>query len=117
MKLWTGEPGRAEHAHLVVRAGPVAVVAVVEDDRPLDEEEREEAAAGEPADGSSPSPSDLEGLREHVEQRHRDHDPAGERDQRLELVPEPEGDEAAGRASSLSSGARAVPRPSSCARR
>ena len=48
MKLWTEQPGRAENADLLVCAGLLRVVAVMQDERALGEEEEEESGPTSP---------------------------------------------------------------------
>ena len=88
------EPGRPDRPHLGVRAGLLRVVPVVEHERALGEEEGEEAGADEGADAARAAER-LDRLGQHVEERDRDDDAAGERDQRLEVAVEPERGEAA----------------------
>ena len=85
----------AERADLCVGPRLLGLVAVVQDDQPLGEEEREKAHADEPCDALGVVHR-LDRLRQHVEERHRDDDPAGERDQRHQLAVQPECDQAAG---------------------
>ncbi len=88
------EARRAERAHRGVRARLLLLVAVVEDEHALGQEEEQEARAGD--GGRAPGAADrVERLGQDVEQRHRDDDAAGQGDQRLEVAMEPQGEQAA----------------------
>ena len=88
------EAGRSERADLGVGVDVLVVVAVVEDERSLGEEEEHEAGADE-----QPDPvrvvDRLDRLRQHLEERDGDDDPAGERDRGRQLPRQPERHEAA----------------------
>ena len=88
------EPRGAQGSDLRMSARLLGLVAMVEDESPLGEEEEEEAGADERADAVR-VPDCLEGLGQDVEERDADHDAARERDQRRQLVPQPERDCAA----------------------
>ena len=90
-----GEAGRPERADLGVGVHVRVVVAVVEHERALCEEEEDEAGADEQADAVRVADG-LDRLGQHVEERHRDDDTAGERDRGRELPRHAEGDDAAG---------------------
>ena len=87
MKLCAERPSAPRVPTRSMGASLRRVVAMVEDEHPLGEEEGDEAGSGERADLARVVEV-LERLREHVEERHRDHDPAGERDQRRQRVGE-----------------------------
>ena len=80
-KLCSESPAAASDADLGVRARLLRLVAVVQDERALREEEAEEARADEPGDPLRVADG-LDRLRQHVEERDGDDDPARERDQR-----------------------------------
>ena len=84
MKLWTESPSGAENPDVVVRAGLRRFVAVMQDQRALGEEESEEADAhaGRPFGVADV----VDRLRQHVEQRDRDDDPARQRDHGRQVV-------------------------------
>ena len=85
MKLCTREPGRSQHAHLFVRAGLLRLVAVMEDDQPLGEEEQEESCADERADAGRVSDR-VDRFGQNVEESHSEDDAAGQCDQGRELA-------------------------------
>ena len=79
------QPGRAKSADLGVRVDVLCVVSVVEDERPLGDEEEDEAGADE-------EPEQLRVIQrlgrfgQHLEERHRDDDSPRERDRGRELA-------------------------------
>ena len=84
-----GEPRRAEDADVRVCLRVLGVVTVMQDERALRQEEREEAGADEP--GHLPARADgIDRLREHVEERDRDDDAACESDQRRQVLAHPQ---------------------------
>ena len=87
------EAGRAEHADLGMRVDVRVVVAVVEHERALGEEEEDEAGAHEGAHQLRVVDR-LDRLRQDVEERDGDDDAAGERDRRRQLAREPQPDHA-----------------------
>ena len=84
----------AERADAAVGERVLGVVAVMEDERALRQEEGEEPGADEPGHGAAVADR-VERLRQHVEERDRDDDPARQGDQRLELAASSHGDQAA----------------------
>ena len=112
MKLCAREAERAQGADLVMGARLRRVVAMVEDEHPLGEEEGDEAGPGQRADLARVVEV-LERLRQHVEERHRDHDAAGERDQRRQRVREPQAERPTGEGrddgAQLRTGSRSTP--------
>ena len=70
-----------------MRASLVRVVAMVQDEQPLDQEEREEADPDQRRDPSGVAHV-VDRLRKDVEQRDRDHHPAGESDDRRQRTRE-----------------------------
>ena len=90
-----GEAGRAERADLGVRVDVRVVVAVMEDERPLGEEEEDEAGPDERPDELRVVDR-LDRLRQHIEERDGDDDAAGERDRSRQLPRQPERDDPSG---------------------
>ena len=88
------EAGRTERADLRVGVDVRVVVAVMEDERALGEEEEDEAGADEHADAVRVVDR-LDRLRQHLEERDGDDDPARERDRGRQLARQPERHEAA----------------------
>src|SRR5581483_1082662 len=88
------QAGGPERADARVRPRLLRLVTVVEDEQALGEEEREEARADERRHPTRVADR-VDRLRQHVEERDRDDDPAAERDQRVDPAAEPERERAA----------------------
>jgi hypothetical protein len=85
------EAGGAERPHLMVRPRLLRVVAVVQHQQPLDQEEGEEAGADQ-GRGRLGVADRVDRLGQHVEQRDGHHDPARERNHCRQVVRQPERD-------------------------
>src|SRR5215208_3311637 len=79
------QAGRTERADPGVRARLLGFVAVMQDEHPLDEEEADEPRSDERRDATRRIEC-FNRLRQDVEQRDRDDDPAGESNQRRDLA-------------------------------
>jgi hypothetical protein len=88
-----GKRGRAQRAHPRMGARLIRLVAVMENQDTLGEEEEHEACADE-REGVARREK-LERLRQDVEECNGDHDAAGEGDQSRQLGPQTKGEEAA----------------------
>jgi hypothetical protein len=89
------QTGCAQCADLCVGVDVLGVVAMVQDEGPLSEEEEDEAAPDEEAEQLG-IVERRRGLGEDLEERDRHDDAAGERDHRRQVAREPKRDEAAG---------------------
>ena len=89
-----GESGRAEGTDARVRLRLVGLIAMVEDEQPLDQEEAEKACTDQRSDATRVADR-VHRLGQHVEQRDRDDDAAAERDQGVDLLADTEGEVAA----------------------
>ena len=83
----------AQHSHLFMCASLLGLVAVVEDEQPLGQEEEKKACTDECADAFR-VPDCVDRLREHVEESDSQDDPARERDQGRELAMQAQRDNA-----------------------
>ena len=79
------EPGGAQRADALVRPCVLLVVPVVQHERALGEEERQEPGADEPRHVARVADR-VDRLGEHVEERDSDDDAAGERDQSCQFA-------------------------------
>jgi hypothetical protein len=89
-----GKRPRAERTNLFVGPGPLRLVAVVQDEKALGDEEEQEARSDERHDPAF-VPDRCEGFWDQVEERHSHDDPARERDRRLQLPVKAQGERAA----------------------
>ena len=96
MKLCSDRPAAPRAPTWRVRPRLLRLVAVMQDERALREEEEEEARADVQADALGIADR-LDRLRQDVEERDRDDHAAGQRDRGREVAGEAQGDEAAQR--------------------
>ena len=88
-----GKTRGSQHSYLFVRAGLLRLIAVMEDERPLGEEEEQEARSDERAHASRVVDR-VDRLGQNVEQSHSENDSPGECDQGRELAMKAQGDNA-----------------------